>query len=75
MEKYKTDDRISRIWSSRVHMLNFIALHVMSVLENLHSQNQSLSYNSVMLFCICNIQEAEICDSTASTVQADYNVA
>lgn len=31
-------------------MLNFIALHVMSVLENLHSQNQSLSYNSVMLF-------------------------
>lgn len=56
-------------------MLNFIALHVMSVLENLHSQNQSLSYNSVMLFCICNIQEAEICDSTASTVQVDYNVA
>lgn len=31
-------------------MLNFIALRVMSVLENLHSQNQSLSYNSVMLF-------------------------
>lgn len=31
-------------------MLNFITLHVMSVLENLHSQNQSLSYNSVMLF-------------------------